>query len=116
MRTSPDPQPLLISSSPRFEPRAVSLSEREPWEKMAILEFHRDHPLKGRGRLAFMMRDGLGGGWGNVAPTPRAPPQEPRPKGAALHRPVFCFGIDTKAVNRVVCSPKSGPAEMGVSR
>lgn len=29
----------------------------EPWEKVAILEFHRGHPLEGYRRLAFMMLD-----------------------------------------------------------
>jgi transposase InsO family protein len=29
----------------------------EPWEKAAILEFHRAHPLEGYRRLAFMMLD-----------------------------------------------------------
>jgi hypothetical protein len=29
----------------------------EPWEKAAILEFHRGHPLEGYRRLAFMMLD-----------------------------------------------------------
>jgi putative transposase len=29
----------------------------EPWEKAAIFEFHRDHPLEGYRRLAFMMLD-----------------------------------------------------------
>jgi transposase InsO family protein len=29
----------------------------EPWEKAAILEFHRAHPLEGSRRLAFMMLD-----------------------------------------------------------
>jgi putative transposase len=29
----------------------------EPWEKVAIIEFHRDHPVEGYRRLAFMMLD-----------------------------------------------------------
>ena len=29
----------------------------EPWEKTAILEFHKDHPLEGYRRLAFMLLD-----------------------------------------------------------
>jgi hypothetical protein len=29
----------------------------EPWEKRAIIEFHKDHPVEGYRRLAFMMLD-----------------------------------------------------------
>ena len=103
MRPTLDPQPLLISSSPRFEPRALSLSERDPWEKMAILEFHRDHPFVACRRLAFMVE------WEMVwvdgrATWRRRPSTAPGAKteGAARHRPVFCFGIDTKAVNQTI--------------
>jgi len=37
----------------------------EPWEKTVILDFHRDHPLEGYRRLAFMMLD-----WDLVAVSP----------------------------------------------
>ena len=39
--------------------------------------------------------------------TTRAPTQGPRPKGAARCRPVFPFGIGTKAVNRAICVERS---------
>src|SRR5512135_851371 len=55
------------------------------------------------------MGDGLDGGEGTVATRPERRPRDQDRRGAARCRPIFPFGIGTKAVNRSFVSVRTLP-------